>query len=45
MKLAYQKCEIDWCRKPAEIMARDKRDYFLAVCKDCAKKLSKGRKA
>ena len=44
MKLAYQKCEVDWCRKPAEVMARDKQDYFLAVCKACAKKLRKGQR-
>jgi hypothetical protein len=43
MKLAYQQCEVDWCRKQAQVMARDKRDYFLSVCKDCAKKLRKNQ--
>lgn len=43
MRLAYQKCEVDHCRKAAEVMARDKWDYFMAVCKDCSKKLKKDR--
>ena len=41
MRLAYQKCEVEHCCKPAEVMARDKWDYFMAVCKDCSKKLKK----
>lgn len=45
MRLAYQKCEVEYCRKAAEVMARDKQDYFLAVCKSCAKKLRKGQRS
>ena len=44
MRLAYQQCEVEWCRNPAEVMARDKQDYFLAVCKACSKKLRKGQR-
>ena len=41
MKLAYQQCEADFCRKEAELMVRDKRDYFVAVCTKCAEQLKK----
>ena len=41
MKLAYQQCETGHCRKEAELMVRDKRDYFVAVCTKCAEQLKK----
>ena len=41
MKLAYQQCAADFCRKEAERMVRDKRDYFGAVCTKCAEQLKK----
>jgi hypothetical protein len=44
MKLAYQKCEIDWCRNPSSVMMRDKNDYFIAVCPKCADEMKKTRR-
>jgi len=41
MKLAYNKCEVDYCKKQASTMMRDKNDYFIAVCQSCAKQLKK----
>ncbi len=44
MKLVYYKCEVDYCKKQASIMVRDKNDYFIAVCPKCAEQLKKSNR-
>lgn len=37
-RLQYQRCEQSGCLRQGITMVRDKNDYFIAVCKECAAK-------